>query len=143
MNLMLDTNVIIDYIARRQPWYQDVEQIWERLRTGADRGYVSASALTDIYFITKRILNDAVALKAVTLCDNSLTICVVDRSTIRRALALRGSDFEDNVVIACAERENLDAIITRNRHDFQYSSVPAYTPADYLHLQQVAEAESE
>ena len=28
MNIMLDTNVMIDYIAVRQPWYQDVEQLW-------------------------------------------------------------------------------------------------------------------
>lgn len=56
MNIMLDTNVIIDYIAVRQPWYLDVEQIWNRVLSGSDQGYVSASALTDIYYITSRIL---------------------------------------------------------------------------------------
>lgn len=49
MNIMLDTNVIIDFIAVQQPWYQDADLIWQRIRNGKDRGYVSASALTDIY----------------------------------------------------------------------------------------------
>lgn len=67
MNIMLDTNVILDTIAKREPWYQDVAQVWQRIRSGVDQGYVSASALTDIYYITSRILDDALALKAVTL----------------------------------------------------------------------------
>ena len=139
---MLDTNVIIDYIAVRQPWYLDVEQIWNRVLSGSDQGYVSASALTDIYYITSRILDQTLALKAVALCCNSLTICPVDRETIMHALAMPGGDFEDNVVIACAERELLDAIVTRNQKDFQHCTLPVYTPSDYLQLYNGAESDS-
>ncbi len=129
---MLEPNVIIDFITVRQPWYQDVEQIWKRLRTGEDHGYVSASALTDIYYLTSRKLDPAFALKAVLLCHSTLAICTVDRAIVTRALELSGNDFEDNIVIACAERENLAAIVTRNNKDFQSSSIPVYTPLDYL-----------
>ncbi len=134
MNIMLDTNVIIDYIAVRQPWYQDVEQIWKRIRSGADRAYVSASALTDIYYITRRMLDDTFALKAVTLCTHTLAICTVDRAIVSHALALSGGDFEDNIVIACAQREQLDAIVTRNYQDFHHAAITVYTPADYVQL---------
>ncbi|MBX3016120.1 MAG: PIN domain-containing protein [Caldilineaceae bacterium] len=140
MNIMLDTNIIIDYIAFRQPWYQDVEKIWQRIRSSADCAYVSASALTDIYYITSRIIDDAYAIKAVTLCSNTLEICTVDRAIVMHALALSGGDFEDAVVIACAEREHLDAIVTRNDKDFQHTSLAVYTPADYMQLHQGEDA---
>lgn len=54
MNIMLDTNIIIDFITMQQPGYQDADLIWKRIRSGKDRGYVSASALTDIYYITSQ-----------------------------------------------------------------------------------------
>jgi predicted nucleic acid-binding protein len=132
MRIMLDTNVIIDLMAVQQPWYQDADQIWKRIQGGADQGYVSASALTDIYYIVRRNLDRTLALAAVQLCYRTLSICAVDQATISRALALPGGDFEDNVVVACAEREDLDAIITRNQKDFAHSSVAVYTPADWL-----------
>ena len=129
---MLDTNVSIDFIAIQHPWYQDANSIWQRIRSGKDRGCVSASALTDIYYITSRKLNPALALKAVQLCHSTLTICTVDHAIITRALNLPGQDFEDNVVIACAERENLDAIVTRNQKDFQHSAISVYTPSQWI-----------
>lgn len=132
MNILLDTNVIIDYIAARQPWYREADQIWKRVRKGTDRGFVSASALTDIYYITCRILDQSLALKATILCYHSLTICTVDRTTVARALALPVNDFEDNIVIACAEQDDIDAIITRNNQDFQHTSITVYTPSEYL-----------
>jgi len=132
MNIMLDTNIILDFIAVQHPWYQDAASIWKRIRADDDRGYVSASALTDIYYITKRKLDQTLAFKAIQLCHTALAICTVDRAIITRALTLQGKDFEDNVVIACAERENLDAIITRNRQDFQHASMLVYTPAEWL-----------
>ena len=132
MNIMLDTNVIIDFIAVQQPWYQDVSQIWKRIRAGDDYGYVSASALTEIYYITRRKLDRTQAFKTIQLCYGVLNVCSVDQAIIARALHLKGKDFEDDIVIACAERENLDAIITRNTKDFQQSSISSYTPSEYL-----------
>ena len=132
MNILLDTNLIIDFIAVQQPWYQDADLIWKRIRAGNDRGYVCAAALTNVYYIVSRKLDRTLALKAVHLCHSALAICTVDQAVITRALNLSGKDFEDNVVIACAERENLDAIITRNSKDFQHASIPVYTPPDWL-----------
>jgi hypothetical protein len=104
----------------------------KRIRAGHDQGYVSASALTDIYYITSRKLDRTLALKAVHLCHSVLAICTVDQAIITRSLNLSGKDFEDNVVIAYAERESLDAIISRNSKDFQHAAIPVYTPSDWL-----------
>lgn len=58
----------------------------------------------------------------------------VDKLTLLRARALTGSDFEDTVIIACAEAERLDFIITRNPDDFQRSQISVMTPADFVKL---------
>ena len=50
------------------------------------------------------------------------------------ATTLIGSDFEDNLHVACAVQARLDAIVTRNRKDFAGSPVPVLTPAELLAL---------
>jgi hypothetical protein len=58
----------------------------------------------------------------------------VDRTALEMATALPGSDFEDNLHIACAAEARLDAIVTRNPKDFAGSPVPVLTPAELLAL---------
>lgn len=71
---------------------------------------------------------------AVTNCLRSLGIVSVDRTTLEMAATLNGSDFEDNLHIACAVQASLDAIVTRNRKDFAGSPAPVLTPAELLAL---------
>ena len=41
-------------------------------------------------------------------------------------------DFEDAVLVKCAQRVGCDYIITRNSLDFKESSIPAVTPEKFL-----------
>lgn len=126
--VLLDTNVMLDWLLDRKPWSDEAAPIWQARDTGRLIAYLPASALTDIYYIARRQIGAENALAAV---DKSLALEIisVDKPTILRARALPGSDFEDNVIIACAEAERLDFIITRNPDDFQRSSVVASIPA--------------
>jgi hypothetical protein len=64
----------------------------------------------------------------------ALEIVPVDRTALEMATTLPGSDFEDNLQIACAVQACLDAIVTRNPQDFAGSPVPVLTPAELLAL---------
>lgn len=64
-------------------------------------------------------------------CLNSLKVCTVNYSVLAYADSLQGSDFEDNVQIACALRYNLSAVITRDRK-FYKGMVPLWTPEQAL-----------
>lgn len=59
-------------------------------------------------------------------------ILMIDRAVIQSALLLPGLDFEDNVQIACAIRDRMDLIITRNKADFTNSPVTAIEPPDIV-----------
>lgn len=56
----------------------------------------------------------------------------VDRQTLELATTLPGNDFEYNVLIACAVRAGVDAIVTRNGDDFVHRPTPVLTPAELL-----------
>lgn len=131
LRVLLDTNVMLDWLLDRKPWSDEAAPIWQARDTGRLIAYLPASALTDIYYIARRQIGADNALAAV---DRSLALEIipVDKPTVLRARELPGRDFEDNVIIACAEAERLDAIITRNPDDFQRSPVFASTPADFV-----------
>jgi hypothetical protein len=104
---------------------------WDARDTGRLITYIAASALTNIIYIARRQIGAASALDSIGQCL-VLEVAPVDKPMLLRARALPGSDFEDNVVIACAEAERLDFIITRKLDDFRHSPVPAIEPLDLL-----------
>jgi hypothetical protein len=63
---------------------------------------------------------------------SAFEISTVDRQTLEQATALPGNDFEDNVQIACALIDGLDAIVTRNPGDFAAATIPVLTAAELL-----------
>lgn len=133
VRVLLDTSVMPDWLLDRKPWSDEAESLWQARDTGRLVAYLQASALTDIFYIARRQVGAASALAAI---DRSLALEImpVDKLTLLRARALTGSDFEDTVIIACAEAERLDFIITRNPDDFQRSQISVMTPADFVKL---------
>ena len=129
MRALIDINVILDVLFVRQPWFQDARAIWQAHEDGLLTGYLAGSAMTDIFYIGRRLATLAQAWDAVETCLDTFSFCTVDDRTLAAAWALPHRDFEDNVLIACASLAGLDAIITRDTADFADSPVAVLTPA--------------
>jgi len=131
VRVLLDTNVVLDWLLNRAPWADEALPLWQARDAGQLIAYLPASALTDIFYIARRQVGAMAALAGVDRCL-ALEIVPVEKATVLRARTLPGSDFEDNAGMACAEAARLDFIITRDPHDFQQSPVTAITPDDLL-----------
>ena len=94
---------------------------------------MSASAVTDVFYIINRSINDAdKAKEKIITLTTLLSICDSTAADIQIALALNIKDFEDSVIAAIAKREKADYIVTRNEVDFTGSLVPAISPAQVI-----------
>jgi len=132
MRILLDTNVVLDVLLRREPWVSEASAIWKANDDGRMVAYLMASALTDIFYIARRLVGLEAARAAVQTCLEAFEFCPVDRHTLERAHLLSGTDFEDNLQMVCAEIAQLDAIVTRDPGDFKNSTITALTPANAL-----------
>lgn len=132
MKLLFDTNIVLDVLLYRQPWVQDAQALWKANDQGIAVGYLTATTLTDIFYVARRIKNLGDAHKAIGVCLNAFEICPVTRQTLELAHSLKGNDFEDNLQIACTQLVGLDGIVTRNPSDFESSSIPVFTTAKAL-----------
>lgn len=132
MRVLLDTNVVLDVLLQREPWVKESKAIWQASDEGRIIAYILASALTDIFYIARRLAGREKAREAVHTCLEAFEILPVDRQALEAAEALSGNDFEDNLQMACAGIAGLDAIVTRNKDDFKHASVPVLTPTEAL-----------
>jgi predicted nucleic acid-binding protein len=133
MTVLIDTNVILDYVLKREPFAADALTCLERLITGKAKVWLTASTITDIYYVTRRTLKDSAQAKAVIAkLLNAFQVAGVDKSDCIMALDNGVSDYEDALVSVCAKKVKAEYVITRNIKDFENSSVPAIAPSDFL-----------
>jgi predicted nucleic acid-binding protein len=130
--VLLDTNVVLDVLYDRAPWVAEARSIWQAVDDGRILAYLAATTLTNIFYVGRQLSGLQSAHEAVQTCLEAFEICTIDRPTLERALGLNGSDFEDNVQIACAVSYGIDAIITRDAKGFKDSPVPVLTPTQAL-----------
>lgn len=130
MDLMLDTDIVLDHIDRREPFYELSRRVCLLGLTGEATTYISVNMLTDIHYLLSR---DYGSRRAQDMIESNLAFLHVvglSAEDARKALAARWDDFEDCLVARCAEKIKADYIVTRNVQDFRLSSVRAVTPAE-------------
>jgi len=135
LSILIDTNVAVDFIVRRMPFYEESAKVIEAASLKIFNAYISASCVTDIYYIARRELKDRDL--TLELLKNFLTIvkvAAVSEKEITTALDSAWSDFEDSVQYSVALSGDMDYIITRNVKDFSSSEVPAMTPEDFCEM---------
>ncbi|MGK7872996.1 MAG: PIN domain-containing protein [Xenococcaceae cyanobacterium] len=125
MRVLVDTNIILDALLEREPFVTDARALLETIRSQGVVGYVTATTLTDIFYIVRRETKSIEqARAAVSRTLTLMEVCPVDRSRLEVAINSNLRDFEDAVQLACAIADNLEAIITRNAQDFAGTTLP-------------------
>jgi predicted nucleic acid-binding protein len=132
LKVMLDLNVILDVVQKREPFYPASAAVLSRAVEGPDISCLPGHALTTLHYI---VAKHASREQADTLVDwvlAHLEIVPQDRAQFVRARGLRFDDFEDAAVASAAEAAGCKLILTRNVADFGSSPVPAITPEEFL-----------
>ena len=135
MKLLIDTNVVLDVLLRREPFFRTAAEVLNLTQRDDVREYVSASAITDIYYIANKQLKDRAAVR--DLLERLLkivSVAAVSEQEIRNALNLTWADFEDSVQYSVALLNEMDGIVTRNPDDYQEANMRIWLPEQVLEL---------
>ncbi len=128
MRVLIDTNVVLDFLQERLPFVENAARLFERIDNGEIEGFIAATTITNIYYIVRRAAGLVVAQDAIAQVLSDLNICAVDRDVLEQALALNFQDFEDAVQYVCAVTHNVDAIVTRDATGFVSAEIPVVLP---------------
>ena len=132
IRVLLDTNVVLDALLDRQPWNVEARAIWQAHLDDQIAAHVTATAVTDVFYVARRHAGRDQAWRAVRACLDQLYLVAVGATELQAAATLGGRDFEDGLQIACAAAARLDAIVTRDPAGFEGSTVEPVEPAELL-----------
>lgn len=130
--LFLDTNIVIDLLDKRAPFYEDAVRLFsmaykhELHLIVAPITYSTAS-----YILQKNRKPEEVRILLANFRQLS-HVATVDERVIDDAIASSFRDFEDAVQYYAALKAKADVIITRNGKDFELSKIPVMTTKEYL-----------
>jgi len=135
MKLLIDTNVVLDVLLQREPFCRTATAVLNLTQRDDVREYVSASAITDIYYIANKQMKDRDAVR--DLLKRLLmvvSVAAVSEREIQNALNLAWGDFEDSVQYSVALMNEMDGIVTRNSSDYQEANMRIWLPEQALEL---------
>ena len=132
MRLLIDGNILLDVLQKREPYYEDSAKIWKMCETDLAEGYVSVLTFANLIYVMRKELTSEKIEE--TLKSLPLIFCFEDlrASDITAAAALHWLDFEDAIQSVTAERIGADYIITRNVKDFKTSKINVLMPSEFL-----------
>jgi predicted nucleic acid-binding protein len=134
MNVLIDTNVILDDLLNREPRCETARGIMELVNGKRVQGYITANSVADIFYITEKKTNLTYARNAVKKIIFALRIISVEGQDCEKALELPMNDFEDALVVVCAEKADLHYIVTNDNGFLSVEGLltPTISPADFL-----------
>ena len=134
MKLFLDTNVVIDVIAAREPFVTDSRAIFNLCETGKAEGGISALTLCTVSYVLRKFVTPGTMRTKLREFRNVLTPIDLSVSLLDKAISSSISDFEDAVQFYTAVYSETDYIITRNVKHFPQDNIPVLTPTEFLVL---------
>jgi len=134
MNVLIDTNIVLDVLAEREPFRLAAQQIFDLSAEGEIDGYLCATTCTSIQYLLRKRIGQSAALQYIRELLSIFTVAPVDQAVLIAAVNNGMKDFEDAVLLEAARRAKAKVIITRDVKDFTHADIPALSPAEFLAL---------
>ena len=132
LNLLIDTNVVLDSFLEREPFLSMSRKAISLSKKYPVKNFISASTVTDIYYITyKNLKNHQIVRALFSELFEFVSVVKVTAEDIHAAFALDWKDFEDSVQYSVAASNDFDGIVTRNMQGFdEDDAVKIFTPEE-------------
>ena len=134
MKILFDTNIVLDLILKREPFYRDAYALISKVETGEISGYLCATTITTIHYFVEKQQGKRDAVLTIESLLKLFEIANVTRAVLVDAIEVNDYDYEDSVLYKSAYHAGADFIVTRDKRGFKKSNLPALEPKELLDL---------
>ena len=131
--ILIDTNIVIDLLAKREPFYKSVAQLFSLADKQKLELSISSLTFANTNYVLSRLKSTQeareilrrfrVLIKVLQLNDKLIDLALNDNNF---------KDFEDGLQYYTAIENEQDVIITRDLKGFKESKIPVMTADEYL-----------
>ena len=134
MAVLIDTNVIIDYLLTREPHFESSSKIMEKCAARELKGYIAFHSVPNLWYILRKIPEDKRREWLMDICEFLETAGVNHNQVLRAIQMEKFKDFEDCLQEECAVEVMADYIVTRNPGDYKTSRIKVIEPGEFVKL---------
>lgn len=135
MRIVIDSTVLIDALAKREPWSKDVEDIFLMVANHIIEAYISPSSIADIYYLTEKCTHDEKVTRDVLNKILSLFhVLTISKTDYIEALASPIEDYEDAIVEYAARKIGVGYIVTHKEDGLEPGIIPAVSPRLFIEI---------
>lgn len=132
-NIFLDTNVLMDILANRQPFYKSSAEIYKLGLRKKVVLFTSSNTISTLHYLLKKFTTEENIRQSLDEVTTVLSIIPIDINIIKKSLKSTHKDFEDAIQIVSAQSiNNMDCIVTRDLKDYKFAEITVLTPDDFL-----------
>ena len=133
MKIFIDTNILLDFMCQREPFYADAYTIFRKAAMHEYEIAVSALTIVNTQYTAKKYgLSNVDICSAINNLLSLVSVSPIDSEMIRYAYTVEDLDKEDVLQFLSAKSVNADYIISRDKKGFLNSPVKLLTPKEFL-----------
>lgn len=130
--VLLDTNIIVDVLLRRQPFVQEADALLLLVEDGKLQASLCANSVTTVDYLLSGAIGKPASRGHIKRLLKTFDIAPVNRAVLHNAAESTLKDFEDAVIAESAKSSGIPTIITRNGKDFVGCGLNVYSPGEWL-----------
>ncbi|MDR2595256.1 MAG: PIN domain-containing protein [Fibromonadaceae bacterium] len=131
MKILIDTDIILDFLTNRKPFFNESYAVIQRCLEDVD-GYISAHSVNNIFYILRKRCSIEERRHLIYEICNILEVAGINKEQIFNSINNESFvDFEDCLQVECAKSKGVDFIVTRNTSDFLNSEIKVILPKDF------------
>lgn len=132
MKAFLDTNVVVDFCAQREPYFKNALAIMDMGFRKEITIIVSALTLVNTVYVLRKVVAKELILKKVERLMDLCDVSPINYWVMRKSVYSGRKDFEDAVQYYSANFANADVIVTRDKSGFCDLDVLVQTPEEFI-----------
>ena len=132
MKILFDTNIILDVLLLRKPYYTSATFLLSEVEQGNIEGYLCPTTITTIGYLVSKVKGANQAKRLMKNLLNIFNLTELSKSVFETACSHKISDFEDAVLHESARLSNIEGIVTRNIKDFKFASLKVFDPEELI-----------
>ena len=136
MRVLVDTNVFLDLLLKREPFFEDGFEFINKCRRERHEIYVNAMQFRDIEYIIRKHTDNQ---KTYDMLINGVygivtKVIPLTADDAINAIFEPGKDFEDTLLANSAETAGIQSIVSSNAKDFYPTNIRAFTLKEFNQL---------
>ena len=137
MNVFVDSDIILDMLAQREPFYIFAAKLFTLVDQKKIKAFTSPLVFANLHYILRKQKSNDFALQSLRKLKTLVKILPINSKIIEQALNSEFTDFEDAIQYFTALNNKVKILLTRNKTDYKKSKITISTAEEFIKTLQV------